>query len=339
MLRLPYLQVTQETWGKARMLGGLLGMSRREAFGLICDFWAWAVEIGPPDQPPSGACENRKALLMMAGALEFPTDRAVELAEALEAVGLLERRPGGGIRAKGMDRYRRTWLKNHGGKRAGKVPETGANPAPISAGTGAQDQDVDVDQEVDSKTKHVGGNPPTPTAHEQLQAAWNELTPEPIPRWRETGKVRKKLAQEALKRRPLAEWREVFRKIGSSPFCRGETNGWRADPDWALRAEGRKPETAAKVLDGAYDAASPKPSANRSVGSHANVDGDCEVCGHQAYGLVWGHRLCARCVGTWDGSSPPRDVEDLTAWTAKWVADRRAEFPDFPDGSLIAGAG
>jgi len=89
-----------------------------------------------------------------------------------------------------------------------------------------------------------------------LRQRWNELTSPPIPRWT-TG--RDQDATRALRRRPLAEWEEVFRRINASPFCRGETEGgWKADIDWALRPKGKKPETALKVLEGAYDRGPPR---------------------------------------------------------------------------------
>lgn len=87
-----------------------------------------------------------------------------------------------------------------------------------------------------------------------LRAAWNDNTTPPLARW-ESG--RDGIATNALKRRPLEQWVEVFKRINASPFCRGEDGGWKADVDWALRPEGRKPETAMKVLEGAYDRATP----------------------------------------------------------------------------------
>ena len=61
------------------------------------------------------------------------------------------------------------------------------------------------------------------------------------------------LAALPLAAAPLLLWREVFARIQASPFCRGEDGGWKADIDWALRPAGKKPETALKVLEGAYD--------------------------------------------------------------------------------------
>lgn len=95
---------------------------------------------------------------------------------------------------------------------------------------------------------------------EALADAWNANTSEPLPRWVRTGKARRRLALAALKRRPLAEWVEVFRRIGASDFCRGGGGQWRADPDWALRPEGAKPEPASRVMEGAFDNRTRKPS-------------------------------------------------------------------------------
>ncbi len=86
---------------------------------------------------------------------------------------------------------------------------------------------------------------------EALRASWNDLG-EPFPKWKAG---RKDLANAALKRRCLEEWVQVFEKVKHSPFCRGEnSHSWVADIDWVLRAEGKKPETALKLLEGSFDA-------------------------------------------------------------------------------------
>lgn len=111
--------------------------------------------------------------------------------------------------------------------------------------------------------------PPVTQPH-PLQALWNELTAPPIPRWQGMGKARESMCQAALERRPIdgpGGWREVFRRIGLSAFCRGESaDGWLANPDWALRPEGKKPEPASRVLEGAFD----RPQLGRAGG--ARVD-------------------------------------------------------------------
>lgn len=139
-MRLPYLQVTQETWTKAGMLSGLLGMTSREARGLIVDLWRWGVELGPDDTAPTGVCGSPRAARMLAGALQWG-GKADDLVNALADVGLIEPRVDGSIRVRGMDRYRRTWEKNHrrtsGGEPAQPVPGTGAQPAPDRQESGA----------------------------------------------------------------------------------------------------------------------------------------------------------------------------------------------------------
>ena len=97
-------------------------------------------------------------------------------------------------------------------------------------------------------------------ALETLRALWNAETASPIPRWNGGGKERARAAAAALDRRPVEGpegWREVFKRINASPFCRGDNpRKWVARPDWALRPDGEKAETAAKVLAGEFDAAS-----------------------------------------------------------------------------------
>lgn len=43
-------------------------------------------------------------------------------------------------------------------------------------------------------------------------------------------------------------WREVFRKMEASAFCRGEVKDWKARFDWAMR-----PDTHVKTMEGLYD--------------------------------------------------------------------------------------
>ena len=54
---------------------------------------------------------------------------------------------------------------------------------------------------------------------QSLMDAWNDNTRPPTPRWL-GGKV--KQAKAALKRRPLAEWVDVFKRVEASSFLRGE---------------------------------------------------------------------------------------------------------------------
>lgn len=108
-MRLPFLQVQQDAWAKARMLAPLLGISRREAFGLLSDLWAWGLELGPDDQPPTGILESPRASRMLAGAMEW-TGKPDELVEALVDVSAVALIPNG-LRVRGMNRYRKAWEK------------------------------------------------------------------------------------------------------------------------------------------------------------------------------------------------------------------------------------
>lgn len=122
-MRLPFIQVTQESWAKARILAALLGTTRREALGLLCDLWAWALDLGPADEPPTGEVHNARAERILAGALEWTAD-PITLLAALVDIGVVEPIPTG-IRVRGMDRYKRTWEKNKRRKPAPVAPVTG----------------------------------------------------------------------------------------------------------------------------------------------------------------------------------------------------------------------
>jgi hypothetical protein len=100
-------------------------------------------------------------------------------------------------------------------------------------------------------------SPPTKdqTGPDELAAAWNELRGPASPTCRELGDQRRRAATAALKRRPLEQWREVFRRIAASDMCQGRTGlAWVADFDWAIRPGGIKPEPALRALEGSLDA-------------------------------------------------------------------------------------
>lgn len=101
-------------------------------------------------------------------------------------------------------------------------------------------------------------NPPEAPLRERpedLQALWNAEAHPCLPRWKEMSDTRKRKAASRLRERPLAEWREVIRRINASAFCRGEQGDWRASPDWILQTD-----TAAKVLEGKYLKAGEAPA-------------------------------------------------------------------------------
>lgn len=125
-------------------------------------------------------------------------------------------------------------------------PPAAAKSTPVSA-MGGMPAPPGLDRRDDSGTRE---------AVDALRAAWNELTGPPVKRWdpptpEKRQDDRRDLALRALKRRPLEEWRKVFAIIARSPHHNGDNDrGWVADPDYALRPRGTKPEPAAQALDG-----------------------------------------------------------------------------------------
>jgi hypothetical protein len=222
----------------------------------------------------TGRICGKAAAFTIEHAVRWPGQQGALVAAMLE-VGLLER--------DGEDLVVHDWAKEQGahvakverdrgkprGKREGSR-EVPSNVPPMSRAESARNprgesREKRVESREEEKEEAVGAAPP-PAADsspppapegpgpEALQAAWNELTPEPIPRWKQMPEARRKAARAALERRPLEEWREVFRRIGASSFCRGVNDRqWLADPDWAMRSDGKKPETAALALEGKYD--------------------------------------------------------------------------------------
>jgi hypothetical protein len=121
----------------------------------------------------------------------------------------------------------------------------------------------------EAKAPAVSATPP-----EALQDAWNAHRTV-LPHWKEMTDKRRKAARSRLAERGLdgpEGWVAVIERVAKSSFCRGGgSTGWRADPDWLLRAD-----TAVKVLEGKYDdrAAPTKPPKDPRVGRLAAEDFD-----------------------------------------------------------------
>lgn len=267
-MRLPYLQVTSETFGKAKALAGALGIDRHRALSLILEMWSWALDLGDPNRAPDGVVMTPYAPRLLAGAVEW-TGNAQELCDVLTAVGLIEKLEVG-IRVRGLDRYSRTWEKNRRrtpgeGTKAAKRPDsdpvcrkpakTGEKPARqvpvsplISAGTGAPDVDVDVDaEEIPTESLsslRAAAEDPRPS---QMLDVWNATASGRIPKARSSDDRTPKL-RRWLEKHSLEEWRLLCVRVNASPLLRGDKGEWRATLDWVL-----KPANLTKILDGNYD--------------------------------------------------------------------------------------
>ncbi len=111
-LRLPFVQVANETWEDAGALSKLMTVSEErklsvgDAFMWICTLYRWGISLGPEGEDPTGVCESPRGVKLMAAAVGCPIDRAEELAGCLEDLGLLECLTGGPVRVRGVrERY------------------------------------------------------------------------------------------------------------------------------------------------------------------------------------------------------------------------------------------
>lgn len=104
-MRPPWIQVTQETWGKARALAGVLGCDRHRALALVVDLWAWGLEQVEEGAPVSewGNIVSPFAPQLLAGALDWNGEPG-QLVAAFEALGLVSKLEIG-FRIRGLDRY------------------------------------------------------------------------------------------------------------------------------------------------------------------------------------------------------------------------------------------
>jgi hypothetical protein len=203
-MRLPFIQVTQDAWRLARMLAPLLDIKRREALGLIVDLWAWGLDLGPPEEAPTGVLRHERATAMLAGALEW-SGPLQDLLAALVAVGLVESMEDG-IRVRGLDRYAPAFQKAKGRSMAAKcaadarwdadrmrrASEADASPMPPDAKTQTQTQ-------THKKQKHGAADAPLVLEEE-------DLADQPPPPTRRVGKKRGSLKDgRALATKPVQE--------------------------------------------------------------------------------------------------------------------------------------
>jgi hypothetical protein len=84
----------------------------------------------------------------------------------------------------------------------------------------------------------------------ELLTLWNDILSKRLPRAREITISRQRKCLSRLEERSIKEWKEVFEKIGQTPFLLGTNKvGWRATFDWIIDND----HNAVKVLEGKYD--------------------------------------------------------------------------------------
>lgn len=130
-MRLPWIQVEKSGIAQCRVLARLLAIPEAQGIGLGLMLWEWALEIAE-DGDFSGNVPDAEIL---AASLMWPVEDSARLVTQLQRVGMLATHPQ--LRVRGLDRYRRAWEKNtrkniNTLKSGGRVPETGANPAPVA---------------------------------------------------------------------------------------------------------------------------------------------------------------------------------------------------------------
>lgn len=194
-MRLPFLQVESDSWGRARVLAALLGCDRHRAMSLQVDLWRWALERG--DGMPDGLVTGRAAAVQVAGAVEW-AGSAADLASALMEAGLLAAADGG-YRVRGLDRYTATFERQEADRQrkaearrarrsksdTQEVQETSAgSPQDVhqkSKEVRSIDVDVDVDVDVDAKqlttppTRARARDESAPPLQDELDAVFLEL--------------------------------------------------------------------------------------------------------------------------------------------------------------------
>lgn len=108
-MRLPWLQIDTNVFPRLDSLAGLLKISQAHAYGLAAALWAWAIDWGPSDRPPTGEVVSPRAGEIVSAGLRWEGDPDV-LIGALRDIGLVADIEGG-LRIKGMSRYAEAWKR------------------------------------------------------------------------------------------------------------------------------------------------------------------------------------------------------------------------------------
>src|SRR5262245_49211391 len=140
------------------------------------------------------------------------------------------------------------------------LPEGFAQP--FGKASGKQEQEPEPEQEPEAPPapsllgSENGGHGPWPSP-EALVELWNEHAPSECPRVRDLSEGRRRLASEALRKKPeRAYWSSTISEIRRSSLLRGLTKSpghenWRATFDWLLGSKD-KTENYVRVAEGAY---------------------------------------------------------------------------------------
>lgn len=161
-MRLPYLQLSDDAWGHARVLAAMLGCDRHRAMSLLVDLWRWALEQG--EGMPSGEVRGPTAAVRLAGAVEWP-GKASDLAATLVDAELVERLDDG-FRIRGLDRYETAFKRQEADrqrkasaravrKSSGQTAPSAGSPQDVrrtSDGSPRGIRSIDVDVDVDVRT-------------------------------------------------------------------------------------------------------------------------------------------------------------------------------------------
>ncbi len=166
-MRIPWLSIDADGMTRGRLLGKLLGIPEVQGIGMAICLWHHGVEMSR-DGDFTGAVPSAE---LIAAACSWPVDDAPRLVKALQQVGLVATHPA--LRVRGLDRYRRTWVKNSNfhrisAKSRPQVPSTGE----MTANDGAKDEDED--EEVKKKPAppvQIWPRPPKPKRERKPSAA------------------------------------------------------------------------------------------------------------------------------------------------------------------------
>jgi hypothetical protein len=93
-VRLPFIQVADEAFEKARELGDIIGLSQAETLGRLLLLWRATLTWAPDGTPVDGSVHGPSALRRVASAFQWRED-PTQLADLLEEIGFGQHLPDG----------------------------------------------------------------------------------------------------------------------------------------------------------------------------------------------------------------------------------------------------
>lgn len=302
-MRLPFIQVDQDAWARAKTLGRFLKTTRREAFGVQADLWQWGLEMSPEDRI-DGVFIDPEPAELLAGALEWKGS-AEGLLQALIRAQLVDL-VDGGVRIRGLERYdeiiqerkaeaqrKRDAAAERKREEERRRSSAGSPPDVRRNSGGIHPSDADADAEPTHTQRSKPPPPPTAGGADPAAAAWEAV---------QARRVLHGLKTEPKRPSGFTEWVAALTVPVQSEEFLAALDAYLGDGH--IRAKGHP--TSVLITADVFSSRLPRQST-------APPKQPCAACGAPADSAVWEVWLCPP-HGAQAAAEHPTSAADVRAW-------------------------